>query len=179
LVILCKPSSLGIVQGIDHFGNQFELFGKLDHGASILVPSAVVGSRKHGNKLTAGESLEAVHDALVRPEYVLQVVVLEELADAIRTELHDVSGAVRVSHEVGLNTQLLVTVSGIRPQDVNNELLLRSRDLMDHFKRSLDSLNLVKGDQCLADTTMQTHESLFDHGGQREPVKEIVDLVEN
>jgi len=139
------------------------LFGKLDHGAGILVTAAVVGGRKNCDELTAGESLEAVHDALVCAEYILQVVVLKELPDPIRTKLDNVSGAVRVSNEVRLNAQFLVAVGRVRPQDVHDELLLGSGDLVHHFKRPLDGLDLVKSDKRLSNTSMQADESFFDH----------------
>ena len=51
-------------------------------------------------------------------------VGIEEVLDTIWAELHDVSSSVRVADEVWLNAQVLITISRIRPEDINDKLLL-------------------------------------------------------
>lgn len=55
---------------------------------------------------------------------VLSFVIVKELFHTVGSELHDVSGAVGVTDKVRLDTQLLVVVCRVAPQDVNDELLL-------------------------------------------------------
>jgi hypothetical protein len=49
----------------------------------------------------------------VSSEKVLELVVIEELFYSIRAELDDISSAVRVSDEIGLDTELLIVISRI------------------------------------------------------------------
>lgn len=67
------------------------------------MAAAVVGCREHGEQLSAGETLEAVHDTLVRAEDIFSLIVVEELFDTVGAELHDVAGAIRVTDEVRLD----------------------------------------------------------------------------
>jgi hypothetical protein len=55
---------------------------------------------------------------------VLSLVIVKELFHTVGSELNDISGAVGVTNKVRLDTQLLVVVCGVAPQDVNDELLL-------------------------------------------------------
>ena len=75
--------------------------------------------------MTTSESFEAVHDALMRPEHEPASVGIEEVLDAVGAEFDDVTCTVGVTDEVWLNTQVLITVSGIRPEDIDDELLFR------------------------------------------------------
>ena len=52
------------------------LFGNLEHGSGVLVSAAVVRSRENGEQLAGGESLEPVHDALVRAQNVFHLIVI-------------------------------------------------------------------------------------------------------
>ena len=114
LVIFVKqPILLWIVQGIDHFGHEFILLGDLEHGASILVTTTVVSRREYCEELAASEALEAIHDALVSSQDKAAPVGIKEVLDAIWAELHNVSCAIGVADEVGLNAQVLVTISWI------------------------------------------------------------------
>ena len=54
---------------------------------------------------------------------VLSFVIVKELFHTVGSELHDISGAVGVTDKVWLDTQLLVVVCGVAPQNVNDELL--------------------------------------------------------
>ena len=127
LVIFVKqPILLWVVQGIDHFGHKLILLGNLEHGAGILVTTAVVSRREYCEELAASEALEAIHDALVGSQDEAAPVGIEEVLDTIWAELYDVSSSVRVADEVWLNAQVLITISRIRPEDINDELLLWS-----------------------------------------------------
>ena len=88
------------------------------------MAAAVVGGREYGEEAAASESLEAVHHALVRTEDEVHFVVFEEGLYAVRAELHDVAGAVRVTNEVRLDAEFTVAISRVAPQDVDDQLLL-------------------------------------------------------
>jgi hypothetical protein len=49
---------------------------------------------------------------------VLCFVVIKELLDSVRAKLHDVSCAVGVSNEIGLDAQLCIIISRVAPKDV-------------------------------------------------------------
>ena len=127
------------------------------------MTTAVVGCREYREELSASEALEAVHDALVGSQDKAAPVGIEEVLDAIWAELHNVSCAVRVTDEVGLNAQVLITVSGIGPENINNELLLWSGDFMDNFQRSLNLLNLIKAKQGASNASMKADDFVIDH----------------
>ena len=114
LVIFVKqPILLWVVQGIDHFGHEFILLGDLEHGAGILVTTTVVSRREYCEELAASEALEAIHDALMGSQDKATPVGIEEVLDSIWAELYNVSCSVGVTDEVGLNAQVLVTISWI------------------------------------------------------------------
>ena len=114
LVIFVKqPILLRVVQGIDHFGHEFILLGDLEHGAGILVTTTVVSRREYCEELAASEALEAIHDALMGSQDKATPVGIEEVLDAIWAELYNISCTVGVANEVGLNAQVLVTISWI------------------------------------------------------------------
>ena len=127
------------------------------------MTTAVVGCREYREELAASEALEAVHDALVGSQDKAAPVGIEEVLDAIWAKLHNVSCAVRVTDEVGLNAQVLITVSGIGPENINNELLLWSGDFMDNFQRSLNLLDLIKAKQGASDASMKADNFVIDH----------------
>lgn len=77
------------------------------------MPATVVSCREDGKQLSTSESLEAIHNTLVRSQDVPTPVRFEEELDAIRSKLHDVSCVVRVSDKVWLNTHLLIAISRI------------------------------------------------------------------
>lgn len=76
-------------------------------------------------------------------EHVLELVVLEEVLDAVGPELDDVSGSVGVADEVGLNAEFLVVVGGVGPENVDDELLVGSGDFVDYLEGPLDCFYLV------------------------------------
>ncbi len=179
VVVLGEPILLGIVQGVDHLGHQLIRLGYVQHRARILVSAAVVSRREHCEQLTPSKSLEPVHHTLMRTQYVFRFIVVEELFDAVGAELDDVAGAVGVSDKVGLDAQFKIIVGGVAPQNVDYELLLRGRYLVDNLERSLDHLDLLDRHQSRADAAMQTHDFILDQSRKREPVEKLIDFVEH
>lgn len=106
-------------------------------------------------------------------------VCLEEVLDSIGAELDNVTRTVGVSDKVRLDTQVLITICRIRPKDINHELLLRGRNFVNNFKRSLNLFNLVEAQQSATNASVQAHNSVIDHSSQGEPIKQVVDFVEN
>jgi hypothetical protein len=78
----------------------------------------------------------------VSAQDIFGFVVVKELFHAVRAEFHNIARAVRVTDKVRLDSQLLIVVRGVAPQDVYDQLLLRGRDLMNDLKRSLDHFDL-------------------------------------
>jgi len=113
LRVVVEPVLLRVVEGVNHLGDQFVLFGDLQHGARVFVAAAVVRGRENREQLAGGEALEAVHDALVRAQDKPRLVVLQEQLDPIGTELDDVASAVGVSYKVWLDAKVLITVGRI------------------------------------------------------------------
>lgn len=143
------------------------------------MTATVVRSRKDCEELTACETLESVHHTLVSAKDESAPVGLKEVLDAIRAEFDDISGAVGVTDEVRLNSKVLIAISWVRPQDINDELLFRSRHLVNYLQRSLNLVDLVKAEQGTSDTAMQTDNPIVDDGGQGQPIEQVVDLVED
>ena len=107
------------------------------------------------------------------------VVCVEELLNSIRSKLNNVTCTVWISDEVGLNAQLLIIVSWVRPQDVNYQLLLRCRHLMDDFQWSLNSFNLLKAGKCGTNTTMQAYNLVLNDSSEWQPIEQLIDFVEH
>ena len=100
------PVLFRVVQRVYHLRYQLVRFSDVEHGSSVLVSAAVVRGGEHSEQLTSSEPFEAVHDALVGSQDVLCLVVVEELLDAVRSKLHDISGTIGISDEVGLDAEL-------------------------------------------------------------------------
>jgi len=143
------------------------------------VAPTVIGRRENRHELAASKSLEAIHDALVCSENILEAVVFEERLHAVRPKLHNISCTVGVAHEVGLNAQFLVAVSRVTPQYVDNQLLLGRGHLVHHFEWALDSFDLVQTQECLADTSVKAHNSVLYDRRKGQPVEDLVNLVEH
>jgi len=97
------------------------------------VAAAVVSGWEDGEELTSCESFKSIHYTLVRSQNKFNFVIIQEKFNAIWAEFHDVSCAVRVSNKVGLDTKLRIAISRVWPQYIDNELLLKGRNLVDHF----------------------------------------------
>lgn len=154
IILVCKPILFGIVQWVDHFWHQLVLFSNLKHRACVLVPPTVVRCRENGEKLPARETFEAVHDTLVRTQNVLRFVCLEEVLDPIWSKFDNISGSIWISNKVGLDTQILIRISRVRPKDVNHKLLFTSGNLMNDLQRPLNLLNLVQIQKGTADASV-------------------------
>lgn len=115
----------------------------------------------------------------MRTQNEFDLVVLEEELDTVWPELDNVSGSVGVPNKVGLDSHLLVRIGGVTPQDVDNQLLLKCADLVDNFQGPRNGVNLIQADQGAANSAMQAHDAVVDHGSQRKPVKDFVNLLED
>ena len=80
----------------------------------------------------------------MRSQHESTPISVEEILDAIGSKLDDVSCAIRITDEVRLNAQVLITVCRVRPENIDYELLLWCGHFVDDFKWSLDLLNLVQ-----------------------------------
>ena len=143
------------------------------------MATAVVCGRENCEELTTSEPFEAVHDAFVRSQNKSTSIRVEEVFNAIRSKLDDVSCAVRISDEVRLDSQVLITVCWVRPENIDYELLLGRGHLMDDLEWSLDLLDLVKAQKRTADATVQTDNFLVNDRSQGQPIEQIVDFVED
>jgi len=110
--------------------SEFHVFVEVEHASGVLVFSAVVGRAKDSNQLAICELLDAVHDALVRSNDLVQVGLAAETGYAVGPELDDVAALVRVAHAVGVDALLFVRVSGVAPEDVHHQQVLLSLDLV-------------------------------------------------
>jgi hypothetical protein len=97
------------------------------------VPAALVSGRENRDELATCKALEAIHDTLVRTDDAGEAVLLEKFFDPVRALLDDVARAVGVTHRVGLDAKFTVVVSGIRPEDVHDQLLNIVDDFMHNF----------------------------------------------
>ena len=67
-----------------------------------------------------------------------KVVGLEELFDDVWPELDDVSGVVRVADGVVLDSQFVVVVGGVRPENVYDKFFEIGGDFVNDFERTGD-----------------------------------------
>ena len=91
----------------------------------------------------------------MRSQHKSASIRVEEVFDTIRSKLDDVTCAVRISDEVRLDSQVLITVCWVRPENIDNKLLLGCGHLMDDLEWSLDLLDLVKAQKRAANATVQ------------------------
>ena len=90
------------------------------------MAAAVVSSGKDCKQLTPSKPLKAIHYTLVSPQNKLRLVIVQELLYSVWSELHNIASAVRVSYKIWLDTEFLIVVCGITPQNVYHKLLLWS-----------------------------------------------------
>ena len=115
----------------------------------------------------------------MRSQDISAAVRLEEVLHSVGAKLHDVACAVRISDEVRLDAEVLVAISGVGPENVDDELLLGRRDFVDDFKRALNLIDLVQAQQGAADAAMQADDSVVDDGSEWQPIEQVVDFVED
>ena len=177
--LISDPVLFRVVQRVDHLGNELVGLGDLEHGSCVLVSAAVVSGRENSEQLARSEPLDSVHHALVSPQNELHLIVVKELLHSVRSELHNVSRSIWISDKVRLDSKFGVAVSGVAPQNVHHQLLLRSRHLVDNLQWSLNEFNLIKRDKGGADASMETDDLFFDDCAERQPVEQVVDLIEH
>ena len=96
-----------------------------------------------------------------------QIIILQEIANSVRTEFHNITSSIGISDEVRLDANLMIIVSGIRPQNIHHQLLLLSRDLMNDLKRTRNASNLADVSDSRANATMQTDYFILDDSRKR------------
>ena len=82
------------------------------------MSSTVISRREDCKELTPSKALEAIHHTFMGTQNVLCFVIIKELLDSVRAKLHDVSCAIWVSNEIGLDAQLCIIISWVAPKDV-------------------------------------------------------------
>ena len=87
------------------------------------MSAAVIGGGENCEELATGKAFEAVHHTFVGSQNKFSFVVLEEQLYSIGSELDDVSSSVWIADEVGLNSEFTVTVSWVRPKNIDDKLL--------------------------------------------------------
>ena len=115
LFFCCNPILISVVERVYHLRDYFESLSDFNHRPRVLMSAAVVSCREHSKQLPASESFEPVHDALMRPQNELALVVFQELTHSVRSELHNVACAIGISYKVRLNSQFLVVISRVAP----------------------------------------------------------------
>ena len=83
------------------------------------MPAAVVGSGKHCEQLTASKAFEAIHYTFMSSKDKLRFIILQEVLHTIRAKFDDVACTVWIANKIWLNAKLAVTVSRIRPQNID------------------------------------------------------------
>jgi hypothetical protein len=179
LVVVVEPVLLGVVQRVDHFGHKLVLLSDLKHCARIFVAPTVISSGKNCEQLAAREAFEAVHNTFVCSQNEAGLIILQEKFDAIGAEFDDVTCAVGVADKIRLDTEFAVGVGWVGPKNVNDELLLGRRDLVNDLEWSLDCLNLFKYLKGASNTSMKTYDSIVYNCRQWQPVKNLVDFVKD
>ena len=97
------------------------------------MPSTVVCSWEYSEKASSSKSFKAVHDALVSSQNEIDSIIFQKGLDSIGPKFDNVSCAIGVSDEIGLDAQLAITVRRVTPQNVYDQLLFHRRNLMDNF----------------------------------------------
>ena len=105
--------------------------------------------------------------------------MVEEAFHSVWSEFNNVSSAIRIPDEIWLDSKFLIIISWVTPKDIHNKLLLRSSHLVNDLQRSLDLLDLLKVHKCGPDSTVDTHNLVFNHCSEGKPIKQVIDLVEH
>ena len=113
------------------------------------------------------------------PQNIAASIGLKEVFDAVWTEFNYISRTVRISNKIRLDSKILITIGRVWPENINSKLLLRSGNLMDNLERPLDLLDLLQIEKGATDTTMQANYFFIDDSAQRQPIEQIVHLVED
>ena len=112
-------------------------------------------------------------------DYHVETVFLEETFDSIGSEFNDVAGLGRISQVVGINSEIVVGVSRIRPQYVKNYLGLFILNFVHNFQRPFDVLDILKGIERGSDSSMKTENLILNKSGKGQPVEKSIDSGKN
>ena len=80
---------------------------------------------------------------------------------------------------VGVNSEIVVGVGGIRPQYIKHYLGLLILNFMHNFQRSFDILNILKSIERGSDSPMKTQNLILNKSGKRQPVEQPIQPGKN
>ena len=84
------------------------------------MPSAIISRREDSDEISACKSLKAIQDALVSPDDLNELVIIEKRLDNIRTKFNDVSSPMRIPDGVHLDPHFIVILGRIRPENIDD-----------------------------------------------------------
>ena len=154
-----------------------------DEDASIVVvDTRMVRSRSDRHQIVR-EALDTVGAYRVGTNHHAQVVALEETVQVVWAEVHDVILLLWVSHVVMLEAILLLSLMWVRPEQVEDLLVVLgmiSTEL--DLEWSLDLLNALDILNCWANTSMAAEDALLlisYNGCERHLLECLIDLGED
>jgi len=140
---------------------------------------AVVSSAEYRNQLSIRKLLYAIHDTLMRTDNLFHVVLLAETLHTVRTELDDVPSLVGVTHVVGLNAHVLVSVSRVTPEDIHHQEVFLALHFMHDFQGTFQFVQISHFIQCSPNAPVQTEDAIVNECSHWQIVEDIVDGVEH
>ena len=132
-LFVCDPILFRVVEGINELRINLECPRNEQHCSCVLMSRAVISRWENSDERAPSESFEPIHHTLMGSQNHCEVIIFQEIADSVWPKLHNVARSVGISDEVRLDTNFVIIVSGIRPQNVDHQLLLLSRHFMDYF----------------------------------------------
>lgn len=136
--------------------------------------SAIVSSRKNSDELALGKSLETIHDALMGSNDHAKVILLKEICDSVRSKLHDISCSLGISEAIGEDSEIIVSVSGVRPKDIKHKLGLLVLNLVHDLEWSFYGFNVGYASNSSPDSAVQAQYLVLDNGCQWHPLEKLV-----
>ena len=103
--------------------------------------STVVRARCYCNDIAIRHLGKAPNHNLMRANNLGESIKLQKLINPVRSKLHYILGALRIAHCVGLHSYYGIV--RVRPEQVYNHLLFRSRDFLGDFKWPLQVIDFI------------------------------------
>lgn len=141
--------------------------------------SAVVSCGEDGYQGASCEALKAVHHALVGTDDHVQVIFGQEALHSVWAELHDVSGLGRIAQVVGVDAELAVRLSWVRPEDVQDHLGLVVLHLVHDLQGTTDLLDVLKSVERGSNSAVEAEYLVFNECSEGQPVEQFVDPSED
>ena len=131
----------------------------------VVGGPAVVCRREQRDQVPLRESLETIHDALVRADDHLELVLLAKLDDSVGPE----------SDEPGASRGGLHALDGVVGRRIGPEQVHKHEAAVLHLQRSLQLGDLLNPADGPADAPVHAQDAVLDERGQREVVEERVE----